>query len=750
MKTFTILILFFYSSLAFADGLKEGFEVDDQDVFNGVSALSWIGDTRDFKITSAHWPYGSTPDFTGSHSLRSQSGSALNSTILTDVSAVYKSSLRMRWEIFVSGGSVNITSSKGFALILFVDSNDVDSVELGKTQGYRVRLADPSGTAYPDGLYFEKANGTNWSIIDSVHTGSANINQGWKIVVERDPSGRWIWGYKNGAISSIVSLTDTVVDDEYDIGHYAGINWYSIASSAGGFGCDEFIVNPYTPGLWKSDAGSNDWSSSSNWDNEEVPNINTDVVIAKGVNQPELSENVNCNKLTLEPGSGLILNNGSKINVIGDLRLQSDSSGNASIIDYGSLNVGGNKIIECYLNNISGDSTEYHFFSSPVVPQNVESYFEKFYVYGYNEALASWYGLNYGDQLEVGKGYSVYNSMNNDTLINFEGEFNTGDIIVNLSSSNDRWNLIGNPFPSTIDWDLIDKSIIESTVYMWNPTTLSYSYYNNGVGVNFNNDGLIGSMQAFFVRAISSSQLTIPQNSRCISENQSLLKNSMESSQIIKLSLVSEGFKDEAVVRFTEGSSTEFDVDYDALKLLSDYSVPQIYSTYSDNGMLSINTLPKIIDSCEVELEVRIQAGKQYYIRLEEVFGFEQYSIYIEDLYLDSVFLLNKNDTIWISSNSSEPKKLNLKIKKKKSFTEVENLIKHAYQKDGFLIVGFRTTLVEDAILEIYSMDGRLYEKIICNKGQLEKQIPAPRSPGVYIININSEGINHSKKINTL
>lgn len=751
MKRIIILILFFYSSLAFADGLKEGFEVADQAVFNGVAALSWIGDTRDFKIASATWPYGSTPEFSDSHSLRSRRGSILNSTILTDVSGIYKPTLKMRWEIFVSGGSVSITSTKGFALILFVDSNEAERIESGNTFGYRIRLADPSGSAYPDGLYFEKANGLNWSIIDSVHTGRANINMGWKIVVERDVSGRWTWGFNNGLISNTVTLNNTVIDNEFTEGNYAGIYWYSIASSAGGFGCDEFIVNPYTPGLWKNDATSNDWNTSSNWDNEEIPDANTDVVIAKGVYQPELSVNIDCNNLTLEPGSGLIIKKGSSINITGDLRLRSDSIGNASFIDNGSLNVGGKKIVECYLNNSSGDIREYHFFSSPVSSQNVENYFEKFYVYGYSETQASWYGLSSGDQLEVGKGYSVYNTTAKDTLIYFEGEFNTGDIIINLSNANDRWNLIGNPFPSIIDWDLIDKSNIEPTAYMWNPNSLSYSYYNNGVGVNFNNEGLIGSMQAFFVRAISSGELIVSQNSRSISESQTYLKNLKAPSQLIKLSLTSGNYKDETVIRFLRDSKTEFEISHDAIKLLSEFSVPQIYSTISgDDRIMSINTLPEFIDSCEVELEIKIQKDVKYSIQIEEISGFEQNNIYIDGVDFKSDILLSKNDTIWISSNVSEYKKLKLKIKKRERLTAKENLIKHAYQRDGLLIVGFKSMLVEDAIMEIYSLDGRQEGKIICRKGQQEVQLPILMTSGIYIININTEGINHSKKINLI
>lgn len=749
MRTFAILILIISSFQVFADGIKEGFEVDDQDIFNGIASHSWIGDLSDFKISSSAWPYGSTPDFSNLHSLRSQGSSALNSTILTDISSAYSSTLKMRWEIFVSGSSVGITLSKGFSLILFVDSNEADSVELGKTQGYRIRLADPSGTAYPDGLYFEKADGVEWNIIDSVHTGSANINQGWKIVVERDVNGQWLWGYKNGLISNIVSLTDTIIDNEFTTGAYAGINWYSIASSAGGFGCDEFIVNPYTPGLWKSDANSTAWNNSSNWDDGIIPNITTNVRIATGNNQAELAANGICNNLTINPNSGLTIKEGFSLTINEDLMLESDSLGNASIIDHGSLNVGGKKAIKCYFKNSSGDSTEYHFFSSPLSPQNIENYFEKFFVYAYNESLASWYGLSYGDQFEVGKGYSVYNSTSRDTLICFEGEFNTGDILINISKSNDQWNLIGNPFPSAIDWDLLDKTNIESSVYMWNPNSLSYSYYNNGVGVNFNNEGLIAPMQAFFVRALNSGQLTIPQNSRCISNSQTLLKNSEISEQIIRLSLVSEQAKDETVIRFKQGSRIEYEQEYDALKLLSKFLVPQIYSIDpEDDGMLSINTLPLFIDSCKLELGVCLQKDKQYSIQLEELSGFEQNTFLLEGLECGSKIMLGLNDTIRFTSKTTEQRRLKLKIVKKKSFEEVENLIKEAYQKNDFIIVNFSKELIGDAVLEIYSLDGKRIRRVICIQKQQNAQLPIPRTSGIYIINLHTEGVNHSIKIN--
>ena len=65
----------------------------------------------------------------------------------------------------------------------------------------------------------------------------------------------------------------------------------------------------------------------------------------------------------------------------------------------------------------------------------------------------------------------------------------------------DGWNLLGNPFDRTIDWDLLTKSNIDGTVYVWNPigANPSYRVWNGATGNLLN--GLIAPFQGFWAKA---------------------------------------------------------------------------------------------------------------------------------------------------------------------------------------------------------------------------------------------------------
>jgi hypothetical protein len=108
------------------------------------------------------------------------------------------------------------------------------------------------------------------------------------------------------------------------------------------------------------------------------------------------------------------------------------------------------------------------------------------------------------ETLTPGRGYSIFVRGNIDpvaaagsakwdvrALIN-SGNINFNSFTTFTSSTvvaNDGWNLVGNPYPSTIDWDAsfrLDKTGINNAIYMRDNGLLSpvYATYVGGVGTN--------------------------------------------------------------------------------------------------------------------------------------------------------------------------------------------------------------------------------------------------------------------------
>lgn len=754
----TILFLFLFPLMlnVYADGIYETFEIADQDSFTGSAILHWIGDISDFKITSATWPSSPTPDFFDKHSLRAKSGNVLNSTIITDISSFYLPAVRTRWEVFVSGGSTKITLSKGFSIILFVNSGNTASIESGSVNGYRLRLCDPSGTGFPDGLYFEKASGSGWIMIDSVHTGDAKINQGWTLAVERDSDGNWFWGYSNGTYNANVDLTENISDNDFTSGSYTGMNWYSIASSAGSFGFDNFKVDPYTPGMWRETSSSSEWANAENWEDGLVPVSSTNVQIVNSNNHPVVNADVSCNHLTILPNASLTINLGKTLYVNGDFLIQSNSNGDGSLVDKGSLTINGSSGIQRYLAYYGSGVNEFHFLSSPIANHNVENTLQDCYVYPYNEADNTWLSLNNGDALNTGRGYSVYYSGNENYTVTFSGIPNTGNQNIAVSASdfsgnnsNDNWNLIGNPFPSAIDWDEIIKTNIESAIYIWNPASLTYASYVNGVGSNMNDEGIIPSMQAFFVHATASGNFNIPQSVRINNQTQNYLKKASSDHQVLKITASRNGFKDETIIRLMPETTANFDLKYDAYKFLYETdSAIQVYSLTKDDQKLSVNSIPILNMPEEIQLGLLLATADSISLSFEGIQDFKSsINIFLEDQTQQQTIELLTDTTLTYYFLPGEENRFILHLASQMNgFYQPRLKSPRIWLNRNNINISFLNTKPQDVFARIFDLSGRLiHSEFIANTNNL--QLNKPKKYGIYFIQLEIQHKIYNYKI---
>jgi len=206
----------------------------------------------------------------------------------------------------------------------------------------------------------------------------------------------------------------------------------------------------------------------------------------------------------------------------------------------------------------------------------------------------------------------------------------------------DGWNLVGNPYASAIDWDLIAKPTIEAGVYVFDGT--KYNYYINGggssvwdVGITVNGGtNIIPSGQAFFVKVkdtgvTHSETFSIPETAK-VQNNGAFWKNSSETTpNILKLNISNGYFTDETVIRTIPDATLNFDADYDAHKLFSlNNLLPQIYSESGSSNYFAINTLPEFKESAAIPLGVYIGVSGQYTINVVNN-SFLGCHIYLED-----------------------------------------------------------------------------------------------------------------------
>ncbi|NQX96625.1 MAG: PKD domain-containing protein [Flavobacteriales bacterium] len=389
------------------------------------------------------------------------------------------------------------------------------------------------------------------------------------------------------------------------------------------------------------------------------------------------NNNLSLFNITTNNTNGVSLLNGS-IDLSGTLTLMngllstnnaitliSDASGTARIAEITGGSITGNITMQRYIN---AGSTNWRFISSAITGATLADLNDDFEtsgypgsgfpnwptaanpwpsIYSYDETQAGVQSngftaaTNASNSMSPGQGFWVWSG---DTItgtqpftIDIDGPPNVGTINIPLSFTNssnadDGWNMAGNPYPSTLDWDSpnITKTNINNAIYIWNPDNEQFASYVAGIGTNGGSSN-IASSQAFWVQATSAGAAIQVTEASKTSTDGAFLK---QASSIAPLRIKTENIygNDELVINFESNATNSFDPLYDAEKIASsNVSLPKISSII--NGFeYSINQ----ISPQEISIPIKILTGvtATHLIRFENAYDFNSSScLILEDLF---------------------------------------------------------------------------------------------------------------------
>jgi hypothetical protein len=317
-------------------------------------------------------------------------------------------------------------------------------------------------------------------------------------------------------------------------------------------------------------------------------------------------------------------------------------------------------------------------------------------------------------------------------------------------SSDNGWNLIGNPFSATLDWNSVSVgSSVNGAVYVWDPSNDRYmSWTSAGGGVNGGSQN-IPPMQAFWVQTTSGGTGTAYDISTTMSSN-TLTSQSptfqKTQNDILKLSIVnlSDNTKnDETIIAHSAGSIDGFDGKLDAWKLDNYGGNPNIYS-FDVGDRLAINavdlSIPKVIP---MGIDAP-QSGIVYQLNLEQIVTGNEYDVVLEDKHLNTFTDLTQSVYSYQYGGwSSNGPRFNLHIGgvNNVGIDDDEAIDNFVYQLDNEVFIHADESVY--STYQLWTIDGRLMHEGLINSTITRFSKP---QAGIYLIQLKGNSSNKAIK----
>jgi len=452
--------------------------------------------------------------------------------------------------------------------------------------------------------------------------------------------------------------------------------------------------------------------------------------------------------LKVEPGTCIKVETGTTLDISsGDLFLESDAMGDASLLDPGSVSYtgGGQAKVERYLTN-----GKWHLVSSPVTGAQAGMFdadFLQFHTESTN-AYTDVSSLTYG--LIPAKGYALWTVDVNPSTEVFTGITNTGSQGFNFTKNGLGYNLMGNPYPSAIDWEEVNIPANLNTYFqLWDPTmgvNGDYRYYIVGGGGATNTSQYIPSGQGFFTQATGAGTMTFNNDDRAHS-NQLFYKNTMAQTMLV-LKVTGNDVTTQTALRFIEEATPQIDRLFDVQKIISgNADIPNLYS-YAENKKMAINTLPSIDGHETVPLFFDAGMNGTYSILACELQSIpEEVPVFLEDISLNYTQDLRANPNYSFEYTLGAVRDFKIHFKDVTGIEQPEKLNVLCYLDNNVLHVNFPESEFGMATISVYSITG---QQILSKQTSLaNNDISFNGSQSVYLVSINTnEGVFSTKVFN--
>ncbi len=381
------------------------------------------------------------------------------------------------------------------------------------------------------------------------------------------------------------------------------------------------------------------------------------------------------------------------------------------------------------------------------------------------------YALNFGDEkiAEIVEITGIVNNGNfSRTLYNHNGEYTKG------------FNLVGNPYPSPIDWNAAagwTKTNIDDAIYFFtagseNRYTGTYTAYVNDIStsamdsidlVDNRSSNIIPSMQGFFVHVSdvtaddspTMANLGMTNEVRINDFSQPFLKRSLKNKQeLIRLTAAFEGeeMADPAVIYFNSFATLNFEKELDAHKLMNTaVNVPNFYSITPVNEKLAINAIsnPEYQNPIRIPLGIETKKDGNIAIELKDFENSPASYVYLVDQNKRLAQDLIKKPVYSFQAQKGQNDSRFYLMFSPTRLTDPAVVFDEPFSVEttnGKVTVKMNLDLSERGSLRISTVNGMILD-VLKVQGQESVEIERIRSEGVYFISYLSNEAPFTKKV---
>ncbi|MBC7447707.1 MAG: T9SS type A sorting domain-containing protein [Hymenobacteraceae bacterium] len=385
----------------------------------------------------------------------------------------------------------------------------------------------------------------------------------------------------------------------------------------------------------------------------------------------------------------LTINNGSLDISTANLTLLSNVNSTAMVVNAGTGTTTGSALVQRYVSRTLNPGDGYRHLASPVAGSSISDLaapnFTPFVNPAYNTpatratlTLANFPNIFFFSEpaaaavndfvegyrsptdlsltMTAMRGFSVYTRP---TTFTFNGALNNNGFsraITNTGSTPNGagFNMVGNPYPSPIDWDKVTiPGGMSSAVFVFRSTgpnqAGNYVTYTNGVGPL--GVELIPMAQAFFVQTSASTSFALSNSDRVTTYQNPALFRRVETRPLVELALAQAGqsadVADRTYVYFQDGATANGnDLRFDASKLPSTGTTPTL-ATRANGQTVGINGLP-VLTGADVSMPVvaNVTVTGTYVLNAEKVINFSAGTqVLLEDALTGTMQDLSQNPT---------------------------------------------------------------------------------------------------------